>query len=266
MAGFLLSREAALRLCQAGTEAWGGENENWIDHVTRHWVQQGGSAYAHVPALVNPHPEVTTSPDILLSILIPTLVSRDAEFQRLTAKLFGQIDRHQLHGRVEILSFRDNKQHTVGAKRNQLLDEARGRFVAFIDDDDDVDDEYIPLVCDIIERYPDIDCIGFRGQITWGGQSPEPMVHSLHYSCHETVGFAHGFHVYLRQPNHLNPTRREIAQRYRFPEVNFGEDHARADAMIHDAALREEYFIADRALYFYLYDPQRTATAPPPIS
>jgi hypothetical protein len=270
VSGLVVPRMVALALTQAGHDGWGNESSRgrWACDVAQYLQQGGRFSYAHHPPLLEvigvPVPKTAAKPeDILLSILIPTLVSRQAEFQQLAKKLSDQVENHQLSQRVEILSYCDNKEHSVGYKRNALLDKARGRFVAFVDDDDDVDSEYIPLVCSVIEQYPEIDCIGFLGQMTWAGRFPEPMIHSVRYSSLETVGHSTGFNVYLRPPNHLNPMRRDIAQRYRFPNINFGEDSARTEQMVRDGVLRHEYFVTHRILYHYRFDPTRTEASRP---
>jgi glycosyltransferase involved in cell wall biosynthesis len=77
---------------------------------------------------------------MLLSILIPTLESRKEEFHRLYEKLSNQIIGNSLADEVEILYLLDNREYSLGFKRNRLIEKAIGRFVAFIDDDDDVSD------------------------------------------------------------------------------------------------------------------------------
>jgi hypothetical protein len=229
--------------------------------------------YAHHPPLVTSIPQPNASvPDaggaalanpesgILLSVLIPTVESRRQEFGRLASKLNRQIAAHQLEHAVEILYFLDNCQYTVGFKRNWLMSQSHGRFVAFVDDDDDVDDEYLPLLCQVIAANPEIDCIGFLGEMTWSGRNPEMSIYSVRYAEQETLGTWAGHHVYLRPPLHLNPIRRDIAIQYPFPEINAGEDRIRSRRMVQAAALRNEYFLGERVLYRYLFDPRRTLT------
>ena len=81
-----------------------------------------------------------------LSILIPTIRERESKFTKLVerlAKLSGHSDF------VEILGLWDNKFSTVGDKRNKLLSIAGGDFCVFIDDDDDVADDYFSKVFDV---------------------------------------------------------------------------------------------------------------------
>jgi hypothetical protein len=76
---------------------------------------------------------------IQLSILTPAVPSRIFQLQKLCFELEGQIKGLP----VEHLALLDNKRRTVGEKRDALLRAARGRYVAFVDDDDDVSDDYV---------------------------------------------------------------------------------------------------------------------------
>jgi hypothetical protein len=52
---------------------------------------------------------------VQLSILIPTLESRRAEFERMYGKLRGQLEAGGLTERVEIVVARDNREQSLGA-------------------------------------------------------------------------------------------------------------------------------------------------------
>jgi hypothetical protein len=181
----------------------------------------------------------------LFSILIPTLRSRRDQFQKLHTKLTGQIREHSLDQEVEIASFVDDGEHSVGFKRNRLIEQANGLFVAFVDDDDDVSDEYVPLICRTVKENPEIDCIGIKGQITFRGKHPRIFIHSVRYQDYFTSGG-----VYFRPPYHLNPIRRDIARRYRFEDISYSEDIDWAMRLCRDRALRREVFL-DQVIYFY---------------
>lgn len=181
----------------------------------------------------------------LLSVLIPTLESRRHSFETLRQKLQDQIQHHALDAEVEILSFEDHGDLSIGSKRNALLDRASGSFVVFIDDDDDVSDEYLRLITGAIREHPEIDCIGIRGQITFRGRHPHMLVYSLRYDEYRTEKG-----IYVRPPQHITPIRRDIALRYRFADTSYSEDYDWALSMRRQGALRNEYFL-DEVLYYY---------------
>lgn len=147
-----------------------------------------------------------------LSLLICSLTKRDRMLRRLMDRI-----RPQLTPEVEILVETDRGERSIGAKRNALLERAKGEYVAFIDDDDLVSRDYVIRILNAIQTQPD--CVGLEGVITTNGRSPKKFIHSLQYrEWFERDG------VYYRNPNHLNAIKRELALKTKFAEVNHGED------------------------------------------
>jgi glycosyltransferase involved in cell wall biosynthesis len=181
----------------------------------------------------------------ILSLLIPTLEARRAQFSALHSALARQIAAGGLESDVEVLVLCDNGAQPTGAKRNALLEVAIGEFVAFVDDDDEVSDDYVTRTCEAIRRRPEIDCVGMKGIITFRGRHPRVFVHSIRYSDYSSAGG-----VYTRPPYHLNPIRRSIAKAYHFREVYYSEDIDFALRILADGRLRSEEFI-DAILYYY---------------
>ncbi|HWP92373.1 MAG TPA: glycosyltransferase [Thermodesulfobacteriota bacterium] len=183
---------------------------------------------------------------ILFSILIPTLEDRKEQFDKLYGKLSKQITDNLLQDEVEIVFLLDDKQQSIGSKRNKLIELAKGTFVAFIDDDDDVSNDYVRIICTAIKENPAIDCIGIKGITTFlGRKNHHIFIHSLQYKSYFSKGG-----VYFRPPYHLNPIKREIARLYKFEEVNYYEDIDWAMRISRDQALKKEYFI-DSVIYYY---------------
>jgi hypothetical protein len=180
-----------------------------------------------------------------LSLLIATLECRSAQLSRLVEGLKFQVRKAGRSSDVEILLYPDAGEHSLGHKRNILLGRAKGEFVAFLDDDDEVSERYIDLICDALERRPEVDCLGIRGVITFRGSHPREFVYSLQYSDIFSRN-----HIYYRPPAQWNPIRRAIAVRYAFPDVSYSEDFYWALRMRDDRALQREEFI-DSVLYYY---------------
>ena len=97
--------------------------------------------------------------NIKFSILILSIPSRLHFLTPLMQKLEKQIGDRQ---DVEILSIMDNKSFGISEKRNELLKLARGSHLAWIDDDDDVADNYIDRLTETIEKNPGVDVISFN--------------------------------------------------------------------------------------------------------
>jgi glycosyltransferase involved in cell wall biosynthesis len=180
-----------------------------------------------------------------LSLLIPTLERRRDQLARLVEGLELQVRNAVRSSQVEILTYSDAGEHSIGHKRNVLLGRAKGEFVAFIDDDDEVSERYIESICSALARRPEVDCLGIRGVVTFRGSHPRGFVHSVRYSDIFSRN-----HTYYRPPTHLNPIRRAIAVRYRFPDVSYSEDFGWALQMRDDCALQREEFISS-VLYYY---------------
>lgn len=184
----------------------------------------------------------------VLSILVPTLYSRSHFLVKLENNLRAQIEDPS---KVEVLYVIDNGEATTGQKRNILLDKATGDYVCFIDDDDLYAPNAIPLFLDAIEKHrPDV--VGFPLMMTTDGANGEISTHSLQYNhwWQERDPIQPSKNRYYRNPNHLNPVRRELALQVKFPDVVIGEDRDYSMRLL--PLLKTEAFI-DQICYFYLY-------------
>lgn len=152
---------------------------------------------------------------IKLSILIPSLKSRKEKLDALIAKIKSQ----DVNGEVEILHLVDEGKLSVGSKRNCLLRMATGEYVAFVDDDDDISDDYIPKVLEAIKSG--CDCCSLTGRIIFSDGYSRNFYHSLKY---DSWIDDHEKKEYYRPPNHLNAVKRSIAANVVFPAYNSGED------------------------------------------
>jgi len=183
------------------------------------------------------------------SILIPSLASRGKQ----RSKLIEVLEQHR-SVEVEILTDIDNGIKPIGQKRNDLLRRSSGDYVAFIDDDDMVSDDYVPRILEGIGTGPD--CIGMKVEMTSDGNNPEIGICSIQnkkwYSENDIDN--PGRKIYYRTPHHLCPVRREIALSVGFPETNHGEDREYSIGIL--PQLKSEFMI-NKVLYYYLYDSKK---------
>ena len=186
--------------------------------------------------------------ECLFSILICSLNRRKHYLEKLWACLQPQIPNDCS---VEVLVETDDGQLQIGAKRNRLLERAKGKFVAFIDDDDLVVETYIAQILDVIKNHRGIDVIGMSLIMTTNGIEPEKSFHSTQYrSWWDCPDPETGRKKYFRNPNHLNPVRRELALKARFPdESSHGEDR---DYSMRLLPLLGVEFNIEKPIYFYL--------------
>jgi glycosyltransferase involved in cell wall biosynthesis len=179
-----------------------------------------------------------------LSILIPTIDGREKQFDALHDVLDAQVGHRD---DVEVCIIKDNKEMSIGAKRNKLLEMANGKYVAFIDDDDMVSGNYVELLLEAIEQ--DVDCASLMGEYIIDGCFDGVFEHSIKYKEWRTTD---NEIKYERFPNHLNAIRASIAKRFKFPGKNFSEDFDWSTAIHQSGLLKTEHYIPE-IIYYYKY-------------
>lgn len=186
-----------------------------------------------------------------LSILIPTLPVRIDGYARLINKLNSQIIENDLTEKIQILSFCDTRDVTVGVKRNWLLETSNSKYVCFLDDDDDISDSYVKSLYDA--TLSDADCVTFLGEYHENGKITDFSISTMHNRNYNDTSCMY------RLPNHLCPVKREIALACMFTDKNFGEDSDYAEKV--NLMVKNEYHIKEK-LYFYLFNSVLSQTAP----
>lgn len=175
-----------------------------------------------------------------LSILILSIPSRAEYLSNILAILSAQ-----KRDNVELLI--NSNEGSVGKKRNQILKKATGDYVCFVDDDDEIADNYIELIMNALKSNP-THC-SLKGVYTFNGQTPEFFEHSNIYTEYKTTN---NEIKYERYPNHLNVIRRDLALKATFPDTDFGEDTNWATQLKVIGDLTNEAYIPE-VLYYYKY-------------
>lgn len=180
----------------------------------------------------------------MLTILIPTITGREKQLDKLVDELKSQCrDLPKKLGKVSITICPDNRELSIGAKRQQLLESCKSLYCVFIDDDDILKPDYLFEILTAIKQKPD--CVGFKGVMTTNGKSPAKWeISSKHKNWHEKNG------VYYRHINHLSPIKTKIALSVGFEDVRHGEDRIYSMGLV--GKLNKEVFI-DKELYIYNY-------------
>ena len=148
------------------------------------------------------------------SIMIPTLVERMVTFDHLMESIKEKHSRICPDLKIEYCIARDNREKSIGNKRQALLQGAKGKYVSFVDDDDSLTDAYFEdaLAC-IQGRF---EVCRLRGQM-----AQYTFTHSIENTL--TSPMARG-QVFLRPPNHLNVMLGEVAKIVPFGDAVRGED------------------------------------------
>ncbi len=183
---------------------------------------------------------------MIWSILIATIKEREQQFENLRYELLGQIIKLNLENEVEVLFEQDNKEISIGAKRQKLLERATGDFINFIDDDDFPYPVYIDWIYSAIKDRQ-VDCVGMVINMTTNLGKPQRCCHSLKYKIWEDK--RDGFD-YVRNVTHFNPVKRELALKVGFQDRRFGEDHLYSDKLTE--LCKTETFIGE-PLFHYRY-------------
>lgn len=173
-----------------------------------------------------------------LSLLICTIPTRAHFLHRLQQRLLPQCGSD-----VEVLVDGDGTHVSIGTKRNNMLARAHGDYIAFIDDDDLVSQNYVKLVLNALTGNPD--CAELRGIITEDGKNPKRFHHTI--ECQE---WCEKDGVYLRYPNHLNAIRRDLALKAGFTEKWYGEDKDFSDRV---KPMLKTMGQIPEVIYHYLY-------------
>lgn len=187
---------------------------------------------------------------ILLSILIPSIPSRfESHLLPLWKELQRQCSESMYGSRVEILTLTDNKQRSIGAKRQALLNIAQGKYIAFLDDDDVPNHGYIARIINVgigVNYMPQYDVITFNQYVSINGEM-YPLTFKLGHEENEEPN-KEGF---TRPPWHVCFWRRDIVQHCTFPNINYGEDWAWAEQA--NKCAKTSYHI-DEFMMTYVYD------------
>lgn len=170
----------------------------------------------------------------VLNVCIPSIVERGDKLQQLISYLE---DISQGFG-VKILYAVDNKEMSIGAKRQLLLNNCDAEYMMMLDDDDTIPDDYFQLVIPELTKRPD--CIGYYEEV----KNSKGLLHVKHsVTCGKWTE-----KPLQRTPFYKTPIRTELAKAIGFEDKRFGEDHTFALSIY--PLLRKEIFI-DKAMYIY---------------
>lgn len=198
-----------------------------------------------------PKPKEEAS-DVLLTIAVCTMPSRMKTFVKVTEELVKQADGKP----VEVFCFLDNRKSNLSEKRNLVIAGAKGKYISFVDDDDQVEPDYVDSILKEIRNDPEADCIVFDVMVH--GYNPQPKL------CKYGVEYIHweAEDAYYRKPNHIMAFRTEISRRHKYKKElsAIAEDTEWADRASKDIVKQKRI---EKVLYHYLYDASKTTQVNP---
>jgi hypothetical protein len=177
------------------------------------------------------------------TILIPTIPGRERKLQGLIRSIHEFRQRVCPDIRIAITIGFDNREMTIGTKRQTMLQAAEGKYVSFIDDDDAVTLHYFEDAAACIRG--NFDCMRLRGQIS--------QLTFTHSTANKLTDPMANETTFLRPPNHLNVMKADIAKTIKFRDATNGEDLDWTMKLARTGFLRTE-FQSDETRIHYLYD------------
>lgn len=151
------------------------------------------------------------------SALIPTIPGREAGLHRLLESIHEKVARICPEMRYEICVAFDNREMSIGMKRQKLLEEAKGKYLSFIDDDDTITDAYLEDLWATIRG-------GFHVMRLRGQMQEYTFVHSTEITTDSPMATHDEPAIFQRPPNHLNPMLSILAKSVPFKNAVHGED------------------------------------------
>jgi glycosyltransferase involved in cell wall biosynthesis len=175
-----------------------------------------------------------------LSILIATMGKRKRDFAALLNRLESQ-----LTNEVEVVALWNNGERSIGDIRQRLLESAKGDYVCFVDDDDEVPTYYCAEILNVLGK----DYIGFEVVMFNDGELMPRIFHSIRYSH-----WSQDENGYYRGVTHLNPIKREIALKGNYAG-GAGEDERWSNS-VRPYVNTENYI--DKPMYYYFHCSDKT--------
>lgn len=191
----------------------------------------------------------------ILTIGIPTVFGREKKYDRLVDEINRQITEDTLQGIVEVISYKDNKEISIGAKRDWLYKNSKGIYSVQIDDDDMIAGHYLKTVVD--DCLENDDCIGYIEDCTINGDKSRSLF-SINYPGwieKITPNQSNYFCNRVRTPFMKSPIKTEICQKVGVKDMRFGEDHDFAVRVL--PHLKTMTFI-NEPMYFYIHEKEGT--------
>lgn len=160
---------------------------------------------------------------ILLSIVLCSIPERIQTLSVMLKELQRQIGDDP----VQLLVLTDNKQMTIGRKRQFLNVMALGKYIVHIDDDDRIEPNLVEELMNIINMGKEVDVICYLVTVNIDQQPSKLCVY------HKDFVYQNSLQVCYRHPNPRCCFLRYLALMIPFKDISFAEDDDWAHQMRH---------------------------------
>lgn len=183
--------------------------------------------------------------ELILSVLVPALSDRKPWL------VVDQLKKQARDLPVEVIVLEDGRQCSIGKKRNELIRSAIGDYVSFVDDDDEVADDYVARILKALEKDPDAVgiCLAYHHDGVW--KKNIFCSHGSPYMDLPTYG--------MRPIWPVCPVRRSIALQIPYPDLSRAEDGVWATLLQESCLVKRTFDLHDKPLYLYQYDSTRSS-------
>jgi hypothetical protein len=189
-----------------------------------------------------------------LTIAIPTVEGREKQFNQLYDYITKQIEDNNLENEVKIIYLKDNKEMSIGAKRQKLYEMSESFYTVQPDDDDWLNANYVKKVYEAC--LTGVDCVGYIEHCTDNAKHIGNSILTKNYTdwiekitpCAENH-----FCVRVRTPYMKTPIKTDICLKVGVADMRLGEDHDFARKIL--PHLKTEVFIPE-LMYFYRHMPE----------
>lgn len=182
-------------------------------------------------------------------ILICTLPERATILRRLTETLDRQ--KKKYNGLVDYKIDPAGRTMPTGTKRNMLIEGSQSDYFSFVDDDDQVSDNYVEEIMTAIQQNSDV--VTFNGWYTEHGINRRNFTIRLGSKYYEDAKDPEFY--YHRFPNHLACFKRSLVHHIKFPPIWQQEDFQWAELIQRRKILKTEVHIP-KMLYHYDCNPK----------
>jgi len=165
------------------------------------------------------------------TILIASIAGREKSLKHLLDSIHEKKDRTCPDLKIQVNVCYDNKERSIGLKRQSLLESAEGKYLSFVDDDDDLTDAYFEDARETIRGKYDV--CRLRGQML-----QYTFTHSVETTL-DSMMAKDG--IFTRPPNHLNVMLATVAKFVRFGNAVSGEDLDWTIRLAESGYLKNEY-------------------------
>lgn len=161
----------------------------------------------------------------MLSILTASIPERHSIMIGLYGKLHRQMyevhTNHEMLGEIEWILDESpsfiNGGLSIGKKRESLVRRAKGKYLCFLDDDEDIAPNYVETLVRLCQH--DMDVCTFKAIA-----KNDNFWSIIDMSIYNPNIEASPNYVTLRSPWHVCPIRSSFAKMFDFEDINYGED------------------------------------------